>query len=182
METENPTPAVEAEVETADQERATVTKTHKPQLSQLRPIHREAIRRLLEGQTVTKAARDLGLSRVYLDDLKHNDPVFKEALEHGLVNKDDDILKRIQLTSYEALDVVRDIMRFGKTENTRLAAATTILDRAGYSKLEKRVSVIADAETIIRELNRRKGATGKQLEQGYNVAVEIVDGVTGQES
>jgi hypothetical protein len=31
-----------------------------------------------------------------------------------------------------------------------------LLDRAGYSKLEKKAVVVADAEKVIRELNRRK--------------------------
>ena len=167
--------------EVVDQEKATLP-TPGRSLEKLRPIHREAIRRLLEGQTVTQAAKDLGLSRRYLSDLKSNDPLFKAELEKGLVNKDEDVLKRIQLSSYEALDIVREIMRTSKSDAIRLQAAQTILDRAGYSKLEKRVSVVADAETIIRELNRRKAGMNKeQLQQSIDVAVEVVSG-SGQEA
>lgn len=166
-----------------DPERATLTPAPRTSLAQLRPIHREAIRRLLEGQTVTQAAKDLGLARRYLSDLKNNDPLFKAELEKGLVNKDEDVLKRIQLTSYEALDVVREIMRFSKSDNIRLQAAQTILDRAGYSKLEKRVSVVADAETIIRELNRRKAGMNKSdLQDAIDVTVESVNGNSRQEA
>ena len=162
--------------ELPDEDKATVA-VPRGILQQLRPIHREAIRRLLEGQTVTQAAKDLGLSRRYLSDLKSNDPLFKAELEKGLVNKDEDVLKRIQLTSYEALDVVREIMRTSKSDAIRLTAAQTILDRAGYSKLEKRVSVVADAETIIRELNRRKAGMNKdQIQQSIDVAVEVIGG------
>ena len=162
--------------ELPDEDKATVV-VPRGILQQLRPIHREAIRRLLEGQTVTQAAKDLGLSRRYLSDLKSNDPLFKAELEKGLVNKDEDVLKRIQLTSYEALDVVREIMRTSKSDAIRLTAAQTILDRAGYSKLEKRVSVVADAETIIRELNRRKAGMNKdQIQQSIDVAVEVIGG------
>jgi hypothetical protein len=165
--------------ETVDPDKATVPQA-RGILQQLRPIHREAIRRLLEGQTVTQAAKDLGLSRRYLSDLKSNDPLFKAELEKGLVNRDEDVLKRIQLTSYEALDVVREIMRTSKSDAIRLTAAQTILDRAGYSKLEKRVSVVADAETIIRELNRRKAGMNKdQLQHSIDVAVEVIGGPGG---
>ena len=139
-----------------DQEKAAVPTPPARTLAILRPFHLEAIRRLIEGQLVKDVARDIGITATHLSFLKNNDPLFKEALERGMLNKEMDVLKRIQLTSFEALDVVRELMRTGRSENIRLQAAQTILDRAGYSKLEKRVSVIADAETIIRELNRRK--------------------------
>lgn len=151
-------------------------------LTTIRPIHREAIRRIVSGQTVSAAARDVGLSRSYLAALKNQDPLFKSELEKAMLNKEADVLKRIQLTSYEALDVVRELMREGKSENIRLQAAQTILDRAGFSKLEKRVSVTADAETVIRELNRRKGELSSTITVATEMVRDITDGETGQDS
>jgi hypothetical protein len=150
-------------------------------LARIRPIHREAIRRLVEGQSISQAARDLGLSRSYLNNLKNHDPLFIEELNKAYTGRELDVLKRIQVTSYEALDVVRELMREGKSENIRLQAAMTILDRAGYSKLEKRVSVVADAETVIRELNRRKGRGETGAGDVIEAAIKVVDEV-GQAS
>ena len=156
-----------------DLEKAAVPTPPARSLSILRPFHLEAIRRLIEGQMVKDVARDIGITATHLSHLKNNDPLFKEALERGMLNKEMDVLKRIQLTSFEALDVVRELMRTGRSENIRLQAAQTILDRAGYSKLEKRVSVIADAETIIRELNRRKAQREDIEAQATEVESEI---------
>lgn len=146
-------------------------------LAQIRPIHREAIRRIVEGQSISQVAKDIGLSRTYVNNLKNHDPLFKSELEKAYVGREMDVLKRIQLTSFEALDVVRELMREGKSENIRLQAAMTILDRAGYSKLEKRVSVVADAETVIRELNRRRGR-GETSDTAavIEAAIEVVSG------
>src|SRR5512135_1272940 len=68
-------------------------------LSFLKPVHREAIKRLVEGQSVTDVAKDLGMTRQHISYLKNKDTLFKNELDKAVVNKEQDILKRIQITS-----------------------------------------------------------------------------------
>ena len=55
-------------------------------------------------------------------------------------------------------------MRNAKADAIQLQAAREILDRSGYVKVDKTLSVVADAEKVIRELGRLRGSDGKRVE------------------
>jgi hypothetical protein len=113
----------------------------------------EIIHRLLEKQEPKDIRRDMGLTAPDLDALLLA-PRFQREFELQSKIADRTINKRMERLASEALDVVRDVMRTAVSPSNRLKAALEILDRSGYVKVEKRLTVTADAESIIRELNR----------------------------
>jgi hypothetical protein len=117
----------------------------------------EILRRLLERQEPKSICVDMGLARQTLDALSLQ-PRFQREYELQAKIADRSIRVRMERLAGEALDVVRDVMRTAVSPGNRLRAAVEILDRSGYVKIEKRLTVTADAESIIRELNRL-GAT-----------------------
>ena len=56
----------------------------------------------------------------------------------------------------EALDVLKVLMRNARSESIRKVSADSILDRAGYAKVEKKLIGIVSGEDVIKELNRRR--------------------------
>jgi len=113
----------------------------------------EIIRRLLERQEPKSICVDMGLARQALDALSLQ-PRFQREYELQAKLADRSIRVRMERLAGEALDVVREVMRTAVSPGNRLRAAVEILDRSGYVKIEKRLTVTADAESIIRELNR----------------------------
>jgi len=120
-------------------------------------VELEVIRRLLERQEPKDIRRDMGLKAPDLDAML-SQPRFQREYELQTKLEDRSIRVRMERLAGEALDVVRDVMRTAVSPGNRLRAAVEILDRSGYVKIEKRLTVTADAESIIRELNRL-GAT-----------------------
>lgn len=64
-------------------------------------------------------------------------------------------LKRINQVTPQAVERLVWLMHNAKQESTMYNAATKILGLNGIVEVEKSISVIADAESIIRELNKR---------------------------
>jgi hypothetical protein len=118
----------------------------------------EVIRRLLEKQEPKSIRNDMGITAPDLDQM-FAQPRFQREYELQTKLADRSIRVRMERLAGEALDVVRDVMRTAVSPGNRLRAAVEILDRSGYVKIEKRLTVTADAESIIRELNRL-GAAG----------------------
>jgi hypothetical protein len=127
----------------------------------------EVIRRLLERQEPKDICRDVGLAASDLDALFQL-PRFQREFELQTKLADRGIRVRMERLAGEALDVVRDVMRTAVSPGNRLRAAIEILDRSGYVKVEKRLTVTADAESIIRELNRL-GAAGPTTDDPVTV-------------
>lgn len=76
-----------------------------------------------------------------------NDPRCMEIVEETrrtITDGLDDVALRLQALSNEALDVVVDQMRFSADENVVQRSAFSILDRAGYGKVDKSVQVTAE--------------------------------------
>jgi len=76
-----------------------------------------------------------------------NDPRAQEIIEDTrkhITDGIDDVALRLQALSNEALDKVVDIMRFSDDENAAQRSAFSILDRAGYGKVDKSVQVTAE--------------------------------------
>jgi hypothetical protein len=152
-----------------------VVKLHKQHavLRQMKPVHREMVKRLVEGQNPKKIAQDLGFSKNYIFFLRRQDPLFRTELERATLNRDIEVHNRMRNLSGEALDVLKALMRDTKSDVVRMEAAKTLLDRAGYGKLEKRVTVTADAESVIRELNRKKANELAEAEESVEESIVV---------
>ena len=116
-------------------------------------VELEIIRRLLEQQDPRGIRRDLGLAIHDWDKLLAL-PKFQREFELQAQVVDRSVPARVERLSAEAIDVVRDTMRQAISPSNRLRAALEILDRSGYVKVEKRLTITADAESVIRELNK----------------------------
>ena len=66
------------------------------------------------------------------------------------------VVRRAEELSNEALDTLKTLMRNARSEAIRKTSADSILDRAGYVKIEKRIVGIIGGEEVIRELGRRR--------------------------
>ena len=119
----------------------------------LNPRHREIMRRLLEGASNLEIAQEMSISSQVIVLLRAS-KLFQGELEKMESAADFNVIKRAETLSNEALDVLKVTMRQGKTEALKLRAADSILDRAGYGKIEKRVVGIVDGEAVIKEINR----------------------------
>lgn len=146
----NPKPEP-AEAETA----AANTTPQKWEPKTLNPRHREIMRRLLEGANYRLIAEEMGL-HVQTVMLVATSKLFIAELSKMEAEADFTVIKRAELLSNEALDTLKTIMRFGKSELARKSSADSILDRAGYGKVEKKLVGIINGEDVIRELNRQR--------------------------
>ena len=147
----NPKPE-SAEAETAGANSTTPTKWEPKSLN---PRHREIMRRLLEGANYRTIAEEMGL-HVQTIMLVATSKLFISELSKMEAEADFNVIKRAETLSHEALDTLKNIMRFGKSELARKSSADSILDRAGYSKVEKKLVGIVNGEDVIRELNRQR--------------------------
>jgi len=134
---------------------------------QLNARHREIMRRLLEGANYKTIAEEMGI-HVQTVMLVSTSKMFISELSKMEAEADFNVIKRAEALSHEALDTLKNIMRFGKSELARKSSADSILDRAGYSKLEKKLIGIVNGEDVIMELNRqrRESILGKQQLDG----------------
>ena len=140
-------PSSLAEVETAPPSKWTPQK--------LIPRHREIMRRIVEGATYQEISEEMGISPPSIYIIA-NSAIFKEELLVLEAQADFNVIKRADALSGEALDTLKNLMRKARTESVRYASASGILDRAGYSKIEKKVIASVSGEEVIRELNRRR--------------------------
>lgn len=125
---------------------------------QLNARHREIMRRLLEGANYRIIAEEMGL-HVQTIMLVATSKLFVSELSKMEAEADFNVIKRAEALSHEALDTLKNLMRFGKSELARKSSADSILDRAGYSKVEKKLVGIVNGEDVIRELNRQRRET-----------------------
>ena len=122
---------------------------------QLNARHREIMRRLLEGANYVTIAEEMGI-HVQTVMLVSTSKMFVVELAKMEAEADFTVIKRAENLSHEALDTLKNIMRFGKSDLARKASADSILDRAGYSKVEKKLIGIVNGEDVIMELNRQR--------------------------
>jgi len=121
----------------------------------LTPRHREIMRRLLEGAPRLVIAEEMGLSPQAITIISTSH-LFKAELAKMETNADFQVIRRAEDLSNEALDTLKNMMRFAKSEAMKLRAADSILDRAGYAKVEKKVIGIVSGEDVFKELSRRR--------------------------
>lgn len=82
------------------------------------------------------------------------------------------INERLQNLAPDALATLENQMRTSPSEAIRQKAALELLDRAGYVKVEKRLTYDASAEEVIKELNRQK----ENVLEATEVEVREIDG------
>lgn len=121
----------------------------------LNPRHREIMRRLIEGASYKAIAEQMGVSAQAIM-LIANSKLFKEEMEKLEAAADFQVTRRADILSNEALDTLKVIMRYGKSELARKSAADSILDRAGYGKVEKKLVGIINGEEVIKALNKQR--------------------------
>jgi inhibitor of KinA sporulation pathway (predicted exonuclease) len=96
--------------------------------------------------------------------------IFKSEMARLESEADFQVIKRAEALSNEAIDTLKVLMRKAKAESLRKSCADSILDRAGYGKVEKKAIVSVSGEDVIRELNRRRrelaGASNTQPDLG----------------
>ena len=84
------------------------------------------------------------------------------------------VLKRINEVTPQAVERLVWLMLNGRQEQVQYNAATKLLGLNGIVEVEKSISVIADAEAIIRELNKR-GAYKKPSPESPKKPTEPID-------
>lgn len=125
------------------------------ELSELKPRHREILRRVLEGGTYVEIADAMGLHKQTVM-LVATSPLFRAELKKMEDQLDFNIVQRADGMANEALDTIKTLMRSGRSEFIRKQCAERILDTAGYSKVERKIVGIVSGEDVIRELNKRR--------------------------
>ena len=117
--------------------------------------HREIMRRMLEGADRTTIANEMGITTQAVTIISTS-KLFQSALAEMELNADFKVIQRAENLSNEALDHLKNLMRFARSEAIKLRAADSILDRAGYAKVEKKMIGIVSGDDVIKELNRRR--------------------------
>jgi len=88
------------------------------------------------------------------------------------VSATDYAIKRIGQVTPEAVEKLIWLMQHSRQENIQYNSAIKLLGLNGIVEVEKSISVIADAEAIIRELNRRGPYKAKEVE----IDAEVIEG------
>ena len=146
---------------------------------QLNPRHREIMRRLLQGASYRIIAEEMGI-HVQTIMLVATSKLFISELSKLEAEADFSVIKTAEALSLEALDTLKNIMRFGKSELARKSSADSILDRAGYSKVEKKLIGIVNGEDVIMELNKQRreailGSNGNSRARATSVTSDELD-------
>jgi transcriptional regulator len=93
------------------------------------------------GMKNSEIAEMMGYTEARVSVIR-NDPraqeIIRETRRH-ITDKIDDVALRLEQLSGEALDKVVDIMRYSADENAAQRSAFSILYRAGYGKIDKRI-------------------------------------------
>lgn len=132
-------------------------------------IELEIMRRLVEGEKPEKVREALHLDEATWKTITGR-VQFRDTLDDQQLRQSREISTRVSNLASEALDVVREIMREATHPSYRLKAALEILDRSGNVKIEKRLTITADAESVIKLLNQQ-GVEPAQLPEPLEAEV-----------
>ena len=132
---------------------------------ELRPRHREMMRRILEGATYVDIAEEMGLHYQTVM-LICSSSMFKEELKQLDAELNLDVIRRAEELSNEALDKLKVLMRKARSEALQASCAERVLGIAGYSKIEKKQVQVVSGADVIRELNRRRREAAEQRADG----------------
>lgn len=134
---------------------------------ELKPRHREMMRRILEGASYIDIAEALGISPQSVM-LVASSAIFKSELSAMESALDSNVIRRAEDLSHEALDKLKTLMRHAKAEALQASCAERVLGIAGYSKIEKKQIAVVSGEDVIRELNRRR----RDADDAFRVGVD----------
>jgi G3E family GTPase len=113
------------------------------------------MRRLVLGASPEDIALESGL-HVGTVRTVINTSIFKAELAKLEAEISRDVIVRAQDLSLEALDTLGQLMRSARQETVRKSSADSILDRAGYAKVERKELLLVKGEDVIKELNRQR--------------------------
>lgn len=137
--------------------------------------HRLVVLLKATGLTNKQIAQELGYTEnrvsVIVNDPRA--PAVMESHAQEVADSLEDVRLRLKLYAQEALTEVVDEMRYCEDARVRQRAAFGILDRAGYSKIEKKfvasAQVDAEAGSEIAEALRESSMSDEALEADYTI-------------
>ncbi len=101
-----------------------------------------------------------------------HDPRAREVIretESFVSGRIDDVALRLQLLANEALDKITDLMRDSTDEHVVQRSAFSILDRAGYGKIEKQISIQAQISDKAAEVLASAAVESRVVEADYSI-------------
>jgi len=108
-------------------------------LAEIKPHHREIARRLVLGQKASDICRNLAMSTSRMSIII-NSPLFKLELKRLEEEREREVIsvkKALDEIAPVALETIERTMYMAAEEDLRFKAASDILDRAGYGKINK---------------------------------------------
>lgn len=137
-------------------------------LKKLTPMHREAARRLVVGESPQDVADELGITKTTVQRWT-NDPKFLSEL-HALEERANKHLTENQATAMQiiqsgqsdAANICREAVKHGTiggtaiSEGMRLKASWDLLDRGGHKAIEKHEVDVYDLADLIRIAEERE--------------------------
>lgn len=152
-------------------------------LKKLTPMHNEAIRRLVVGESPQDVADELGVTKGTVTRWL-NDPKFLSEL-HALEERANNRLTENQETAFQIIqsgqsDAARNcreavkngtIKGMSVSEGTILKASWDLLDRGGHKAVEKREVDVYDLADLIRIAEERE----EKLQQRQAQEEDVVD-------
>lgn len=155
-------------------ENETNPESQKWEPTELRPRHREILRRVLEGANHLQIAEAMGIHKQTVM-LVTTSKLFRAELAKLEMELDGNVIRRADDLSNEALDQIKVLMRAGKTQQIQLRAAERILDTAGYSKIEKKMIGVVRGEDVIKELLKRRREKAEEANINLNPDSEVLN-------
>lgn len=137
--------------------------------------HRKCVALEMAGLKNKEIAEIMGWSESKVSVTLNDDraAVDRNELAGDIQEKVQDVHLRLQMISNEALDEVIDEMRHSSDENVRQRAAFSILDRAGYGKVNKHVVARSPVSDEVVDRLEETLEEIEELEEG--VDYEVLD-------
>ena len=119
------------------------------------PRHREIMRRVVEGARHTDIAAHMGMEPESIS-LIVNSPLVRAEIDKMMEERDEAVTSRLDNLSGEATDRIKNLMRNANSQMLQARMAESILDRAGYGKVDKKIVAVVGGDEVIKSLNRRR--------------------------
>lgn len=135
--------------------------------------HRKVVALEMSGLKSQEIAQIMGYSEAKVSIILNDDraDIDRRELAGKIADRVQDTHLRLQLLANEALDEIVDEMRSSADENVRQRAAFSILDRGGYSKINK--TIVARQPLDEEVVDRLEEAMSEIIEleegEGYEV-------------
>lgn len=166
--------------QTADEETDSPYTNKRWEASELKPRHREMMRRIVEGGTYEEIAADMGLSYQTVM-LVCSSAIFKAELAIMEETLNLNVIRRAEELSNEALDKLKRLMRVARSESLQASCAEKVLGIAGYSKIEKKQIAVVSGEDVIKEMNRQRREASIARQSRSDPGSEVRDSIVEAE-